>query len=145
MIDNLKLAISEKDIAKARKILKDELLEKNYPHEIFKDALEFASDYGVFEDHDNEILSDDPKEWTPEYLQQLKNGLNTNFSKERFIKAYYVSRKINNAANEKECTSLIQINKKCINFLRVVEAGAAITGVLAAGAGLYFLRKKLKK
>lgn len=145
MIDNLKLAISENDIVKARKILKDELLDKNYPHEIFKDALELASDYNIFEEHDNEILSEEPKEWTPEYLQKLKDGLNINFSKERFVKAYYISRKINNSANEKECTSLIKVNKKCRDFLHIVEVGAAITGTLVIGTGLFLLRKKIRK
>ncbi len=144
MIDNLKLAISEKDVEKAREILKEELLEKNYPHEIFRDALELASDYDVFDEHDKENLSENPKEWTPEYLEKLKNGLNSNFSKERFMKAYYVSKKIYNSANEEECTSLITLNKKCKDFLFMIEAGAAVVGAVTIGAGLYLLNKKLK-
>ncbi len=145
MIDNLKLAISEKDIEKAREILKDELLDKNYPHEIFIDALRLATDYNVFEEHDNENLIEDPNKWTKEYLEKLKIDLNTNFSKERFIKAYYVYKKLNNADVKEEFTSLITINKKCKDFLFIIEAGAAIIGTITVGAGIYFLRKKLKK
>lgn len=145
MIDNLKLAISEKDIQKAREILKSELLEKNYPHEIFRDALDLASDYNVFAEHDNENFIDDPEKWTKEYLLKLKNDLNSNFSKERFVKAYYVSKKMAGKEEKKDKELLITINKRCKNFLFMIETGAAVIGAVTVGAGIYYLRKKIKK
>ena len=145
MIDNLKLAISEKDIQKAREIVKSELLEKNYPHEIFRDALDLASDYNVFAEHDNENFIDDPEKWTKEYLLKLKNDLNSNFSKERFVKAYYVFKKMAGKEEKKDKELLITINKRCKNFLFMIETGAAVIGAVTVGAGIYYLRKKIKK
>ena len=145
MIDNLKLAISEKDIQKAREILKSVFLEKNYPHEIFRDALDLASDYNVFAEHDNENFIDDPEKWTKEYLLKLKNDLNSNFSKERFVKAYYVSKKMAGKEDKKDKELLITINKRCKNFLFMIETGAAVIGAVTVGAGIYYLRKKIKK
>lgn len=145
MIDNLKLAISEKDIERAREILKGELLEKNYPHEIFRDALDLASDYNVFDEHDNENLIDDSEKWTDDYLIKLKNDLNSNFSKERFVKAYYVYKNIAGKDKKEDKELLITINKKCKNFLLMMETGAAIIGAVTVGTGIYYLTKKLKK
>lgn len=149
MIDTLKLAISENDIIKAREILKNELLEKNYPHEIFKDAVDLALDYNVFVEHDKEELSDDAAKWTYDYLEKLKEGLNSNFSKERFLKAYYVHKKLNNSAIENECTSLITINRKYKDFVFIAKSAAIATGAVVIGAatiaaGLYFLKRDRK-
>lgn len=145
MIDNLKLAISQKDIGKAREILKDELLEKNYPNETFKEALDLASNYEIFDAHDNEVLSDNPDEWTLEYFNKLKFDLESNFSKERFVKAYYVSRKIKNLIVEDESESSTDVKKKFKNLLVVLETTAAVVGTVTIGAGIYFLTKKLRK
>lgn len=144
MIDNLKLAISENDMMKARKILKDELLERNYPHEIFKDALELAVDYDVFEKHDNEILSEEPEKWTQEYLEELKKGLNNNFSKERFVKAYYVSKKINNEANSNDKSS--DNKKKNGKKIACLAGGIAVVSSIALlVCGAILSNKKIKK
>ena len=83
MIDQLKVAISEKDIDKARRVMISELLTTDYPHEVFRDAIDLADAYGIFETHDKEKLLSDPKDWTESYFQKLKDGLNNNFSKER--------------------------------------------------------------
>ena len=40
MIDQLKVAISEKDIDKARRVMVSELLTTDYPHEVFRDAID---------------------------------------------------------------------------------------------------------
>lgn len=145
MIDNLKLAISENDMIKARKILKDELLEKNYPHEIFKDSLELAVDYNVFQEHDKEILSENPEEWTEEYLSKLKDGLDENFSKERFVKAYYISKKLDSDVNENNSNSLSNLKGKGKNFLHLAEGLAAAVGVGTMVYGAFLLNKKIKK
>ena len=94
MIDDLKLAISEKDLEKARRILKSELLEREYPAELLKDTIDLVSPYDVFEIHNDEKFLPNPKEWTKEYLEKLKEDLDDNFSKERFMRAYYVARTI---------------------------------------------------
>ena len=56
MIDQLKVAISEKDIDKARRVMVSELLTTDYPHEVFRDAIDLADAYGIFEAHDREKL-----------------------------------------------------------------------------------------
>ena len=61
MIDQLKVAISEKDIDKARRVMISELLTTDYPHEVFRDAIDLADAYGIFETHDKEKLLSDPR------------------------------------------------------------------------------------
>ena len=102
MIDNLKIAISENDIEKARRIMINELIGTNYPHEVFKDAMELAAECNIFEEHDNGKLNQNVKDWDKEYLEKLIAGLGKNFSRERFLTAYYVARKIEQEKKDAE-------------------------------------------
>ena len=88
MLDKLKSAISENNIKNAREILKNEFLEKNYSEETLNTAVELAETYNVFDVSDNEKMVKDVKEWDEHYLNKLKQALNINFSKDRFINAY---------------------------------------------------------
>lgn len=147
MIDNLKIAISENDIEKARRIMINELIGTNYPHEVFKDAMELASECNIFEEHDNGKLTQNVKEWDKEYLEKLITGLGKNFSRERFLTAYYVARKLEqekkDAEIEDKCTLKVYENYK--DKMKLLEIGGAIAGALAIGAGIYYLSKRKNK
>lgn len=143
MLDELKVAISENDIPKARRIMKTALLETNYPHEVFKDAMDLASAYSVFEEHDNKKLEKNPKEWNETYFEKVKEDLEENFSKERFVHAYYVARKVLDGIDEeKSCP--IKLYDEYKDFFLLAQIGAAVVGATAVGVGilLYKLRKK---
>lgn len=146
MIDNLKIAISENDIEKARRIMINELIGTNYPHEVFKDAMELAAECNIFEEHDNGKLNQNVKGWNKEYLEKLIAGLGKNFSRERFLTAYYVARKLEqekkDAEIEDKCT--LKIYEKYKDKMKYIEIGGAILGALAVGASVYFLTRKRK-
>jgi hypothetical protein len=141
MIDDLKLAISEKNLEKARMILKSELLEREYPSELLKDTIDLASSYDVFEVHNDEKFLPHPKEWTKEYLEELKNDLDNNFSKERFMRAYYVARTVEKLGDADNKKTSVCIYKQYKDFFRSAKIGAAVVGVAAVGIGLWLYSK----
>lgn len=147
MIDKLKVAISENDVEKARRVMKNELLNTDYPHEVFTDAIELASAYGVFESHDNEKLLADPKEWDEKYLEKLNSGLDKNFSKERFIRAYYATRKIEknkfNTIQDESCSVSVYDEYKSFHVL--AQIGAGVIGAVAVGVGIWLYKRKKRK
>ena len=138
MLDNLKMAISEGDIVSARKIMINELIGNNYPHEVFRDAIDLASEYGVFEDHDNG--------WNKEYLNKLISKLECNFSRERFLTTYYVARKIDKeiVVHDVEEKCAIKVYDKYKDFFLMAQIGAAVVGAAAVGIGVYLFKKKRK-
>ncbi len=149
MIDNLKTAISENDIEKARRILVNELICKDYPYEVYRDAMDLAEECGVFDEHNNMKLSSDPKEWDRDYLNELVDELQDNFSKERFLTAYYVARKIDKYEKkqrrklDEECDVLVTDSER--NYLNVAKVSAIVAGVTALGVGLLLVHKFKKK
>lgn len=145
MIDDLKLAISEKDLEKARRILKSELLEREYPPELLKDTIDLVSSYDVFQVHDEEKFLLTTKEWTKEYLEKLKNDLDNNFSKERFMRTYYVARTIEKLAKAEDNTNSICVYKQYKDFFRSAKIGAAVVGIAAVGIGLWLYSKNKQK
>lgn len=146
MIDQLKVAISEKDIDKARRVMISELLTTDYPHEVFRDAIDLADAYGIFETHDKEKLLSDPKDWTESYFQKLKDGLNNNFSKERFMKAYYVARKLEKeTGTPKEESCPVSVYDEYKDFFLLAQIGAAVIGAAVVGIGVWLYKRNKKK
>jgi hypothetical protein len=146
MIDDLKVAISEKDIQKARRIMINELIGSNYPHEVFKDAIELANEYEIFEEHNKEKLITKSKEWTEDYLEALIEDLYDNFSRERFMTTYYVARKLENDTKyheiEKYYSTKFYLKHK--DALIIASIGAAVVGASVVGIGLWLNNKKNK-
>lgn len=144
MIDDLKVAISEKDIQKARRIMINELIGSNYPHEVFKDAIELANEYEIFEEHNNEKLITKSKEWTEDYLEALIEDLYDNFSRERFMTTYYVARKLENDTKYHEIEKYYSTKfyQKHKDALIIASIGAAVVGAAAVGIGIWLNNKK---
>lgn len=145
MIENLKMAISENDLVKARRILKNELLGTDYPYEVFTNAMDLASTYGVFEAHDKEKLKEDPKAWTASYYEELKEKLDKNFSKERFMIAYYIARKLEKGEVTEEKSAPISVYDEYKDFFLLAQIGAAVVGAAAVGIGVWLYRRNKKK
>ena len=149
MIDDLKLAISEKNLEKARRILKAQLLEREYPPELLKDTIDLVSSYDVFEVHNEEKFLPNPKEWTKEYLEKLKNDLDGNFSKERFMRAYYVARTIEKLGDKNTGITSVSIYNHYKDFLKSAKISATVVGVtagvVAVGIGVWIYNKNKQK
>ena len=147
MINNLKMAISDNDLERARFIMINELIGSSYPHEVFTDVMNLAVEYNVFEEHNKERLISDPEKWDEEYFLKLKEKLNKNFSKERFMTAYYVSKKLNKDYRnlKREEVLDIKVCDKYKDFLVAAQIGAAVTGVIAIGIGVLLYRNNKKK
>ena len=144
MLEDLKMAISEKDIDKSRKIMTEELIGTDYPHEVFKDAIELAETYGIFEENTDDNLKTEPKEWNMEYLQSLLGELTENFSKEKFMTAYYVARKLEKEIDIQENGRCSCIKKTCKEHKRLLiasAAGAIAAGIIGISIGVYFHKK----
>ena len=146
MIDDLKVAISEKDIQKARRIMINELIGSNYPHEVFKDAIELANEYEIFEEHNQEKLITKSKDWTEDYLEALIEDLYDNFSRERFMTTYYVARKLENDTKYHEIEKYYSTKfyQKHKDALIIASIGAAVVGASVVGIGLWLNNKKNK-
>lgn len=147
MIDDLKMAISENNKEKARRIMINELIGTDYPHEVFRDAVDLAKEYEIFEEHDKMKLISNPKAWDEEYLHELIRKLEQNFSKERFLTTYYVARKLEKDAkvNDLEEKCAIRVYDKYKNFFIMAEVSAAVIGVAAIGLGVFLYNKKKNK
>lgn len=146
MIDQLKVAISEKDVEKARRVMISQLLTTDYPIEVFRDAIDLADAYGVFEAHNKEKLLSDPKDWTESYFNKLKEGLSNNFSKERFMKAYYVARRLEKETNIcKDEVCPVSVYDEYKDFFLLAQIGAAVIGAAAVGIGVWLYKRNKKK
>lgn len=153
MLQKFKTAVGEKNLEKARNLLVEEVIDGGYPQEEFKDAIEIASFYNVFENHDGEKFIEDPEKWTEEYYNTMIEGLKGNFSKERFMRTYYISRKLKNL----NCDDNLKIEgmsysdndkdrSKLFKYAKVGGAVAAATAAAAAvGFGALLLGKRKKK
>lgn len=147
MIDDLKVAISEKDTLKARRIMINELIGSNYPHEVFKDAIELATEYNIFEEHNKEKLLSNPKGWDLDYLELLKSKLINNFSEERFMTTYYVARKIekDNKYKDLEKNYSEKSQEKYKDLILAAQIGAAVAGAAAVGIGVWLYNRNKDK
>ena len=147
MIDDLKVAISEKDTLKARRIMINELIGSNYPHEVFKDAIELATEYNIFEEHNKEKLLSNPKAWDLDYLELLKSKLINNFSEERFMTTYYVARKIekDNKYKDLEKNYYEKSQEKYKDLILAAQIGAAVAGAAAVGIGVWLYNRNKDK
>ncbi|MBD7912403.1 MULTISPECIES: hypothetical protein [Clostridium] len=146
MIENLKMAISDNNLEKARRILRDELINRNYPGEVFKEALDLAESYNVFEEHNNEEFLPDSKKFTKEYLEKLKEGLDSNFSKERFVKAYYVARRLEKANDFIDEDSYdVRVYDHYKDFFFRAQLGTAVATIAAIGIGVLLYKRHKRK
>lgn len=144
MIDDLKVAISEGDKAKARSILMKDYLNTSYPYEVIIDGVSLAEEYNIFDPHNNEKLIEDPKKWTEEYFQDLILKLDKNFSKERFMKAYNVKIKLDkDKSKEENCP--VEVSKNYKDFFLMAQVGAALLGAAVVGVGILCYKKGKKK
>ena len=146
MIDNLKLAISENDKVKARRLMINELIGNDYPHEVFRDAIDLASECDIFDEHDKGKLISDPKGWSEEYLEKLIAKLEKNFSRERFLTTYYVARKLEKDFKEEDMEEkcAVKVYNKYKDFFFIAQVGAAVLGATALGVGIWLFKRKKK-
>ena len=83
------------DISGARAILNNEILWNNSSEEEFYKMVELCEFYSIFDKHDGVIEDKDINEYDENDLLDLNTDLTFNFSKERCLLAYKVSRYLN--------------------------------------------------
>ena len=85
--------------------------------------------------------------WTESYFEKLKDGLNNNFSKERFMKAYYVARKLEKETGtpKKEESCPVSVYDEYKDFFLLAQIGAAVIGAAAVGIGVWLYKRNKKK
>lgn len=94
-MEELKAILEENDISGARAILNNEILWNSSKEEKFYNMIELCESYGVFDKHDGEMQEKNIYEYDENNLIDLNTDLTFNFSKERCLLAYKVSRYLN--------------------------------------------------
>lgn len=133
------MAISENDIDKCRNILLKEFLTTDYPKEVYEDAINLAETYGVFEEHNNEELVDEKRRWTENYLSWVKDQLNVNFSKERFILVVKMTRDFERTSGHGNLP--IEVSNKYTNFKKIAFVSAIVASISVVAVSAYYLKK----
>lgn len=97
----LKEALEKNDVNEARAILNNEILWNSSKEEVFYEMVNLCEVYNIFDKNDEKIKEKDINEYTESDLIDLNTNLTFNFSKERCLLAYKVSRYINGKKSEK--------------------------------------------
>lgn len=146
MLDKLKAAISENNVRNARDILKKEFLEKKYSEETLITAVELAENYNIFDNSDNEKMIKDSSLWNERYFENLKEKLNSNFSKDRFINACHVAKKLRKEKKDNsDMLSNVHLCNEYKDFYSGVKVGACLIGAAAVTAIGVILIKSINK
>ncbi|MBD7916077.1 hypothetical protein H9660_13060 [Clostridium sp. Sa3CUN1] len=101
-MEELKAILEKNDINEARAILNNEILWNTSNEEMFYEMVNICEVYNVFDENDEKIEEKDINEYTESDLIDLNTSLTLNFSKERCILAYKVSRQLNGKRAEKK-------------------------------------------
>lgn len=104
--------IEANDISGARAVLQNEILWNTSSKEDVNNMIELCDKNEVFDEHDGKMLSYNIAEYDDEQLLNLKSDLTFNFSKERYILAYKVSRVL----NEK-----IKVKRVIMNYQKLIQ------------------------
>lgn len=94
--------IEANDISGVRAVLQNEILWNTSSKEDVNNMIELCDKNEVFDEHDGKMLSYNIAEYDDEQLLNLKSDLTFNFSKERYILAYKVSRVLNEKNKSEE-------------------------------------------
>lgn len=99
-MEELKKVLERNDIDEARAILNNEILWNSSSEETFYEMVNLCELYNVFDKNDEKIEEKSIDDYTESDLIDLNTNLTFNFSKERCLLAYKVSRYINGRKSE---------------------------------------------
>lgn len=99
-MEELKKVLERNDIDEARAILNNEILWNSSNEETFYEMVNLCEVYNVFDKNDEKIEEKAIDDYTESDLIDLNTNLTFNFSKERCLLAYKVSRYINGRKSE---------------------------------------------
>lgn len=99
-MEELKKVLERNDIDEARAILNNEILWNSSSEETFYEMVNLCELYNVFDKNDEKIEEKAIDDYTESDLIDLNTNLTFNFSKERCLLAYKVSRYINGRKSE---------------------------------------------
>lgn len=113
-MENIIEILKKNDISGARAILNNEILWNSSSEEEFYKMIDLCEEYNVFDENDEKIEDKDITEYTETDLINLNTDLTFNFSKERCLLAYKVSRYINGKKSENNEKSDFSRDEKVI-------------------------------
>lgn len=144
--EEFKNAVDQGKMTRVRIMLKDSMLvDPNL--KLFEERLDYAqkSMSDLFDEHDGEVLIDDPSKWTEDYMNQQMAAVVFNFSRERVDLLKKIVPKVYNKTTAKE-----EINeekqrnfkkekvsvKQTSNSNHQLAVGLAVGGGVVAIAGI---------
>lgn len=141
-MEELKAILEKNDINEARAILNNEILWNNSNEEVFYKMVSLCEAYNVFDEKDEKLEEKDISEYTESDLIDLNTSLTLNFSKERCLLAYKVSKYLNGKKAEKVIYTTNESNDlKNKDIIKKIS----IVGGVALGAAIIFKISKRKK
>lgn len=148
MLEELKIAVENKDIEEAKNIMTKMVYKDKCTPVEFKEALDLGSKYNIFEEYnDNQFLLN-PKECKEINLNKLKEHLKKNFSKELLAKIYYLRKYMDTITEKNQVTVNLGSDENYKDFSTYTKlcaiASVVTAGVLVAGAWKLFRRNKNK-
>lgn len=113
-MEELKEILKKNDVNEARALLNNEILWNSSNEEMFYKMVDICESYNVFDKSDEKIEDKDISEYTESDLIDLNTNLNFNFSKERCLLTYKVSRYLNEKKAKKKEDGDFSKNEKVI-------------------------------
>jgi len=131
-----KNVVAEKNKTRMRIMIKDSMI-IDPTFKLFDEMIQYAQERieDLYDKHDNEVLDQDPRHWTKDYMNSQFVAVVYNFSKERLdllkkIVTYLYQDKIHEIEKDR-------INEKAkINKRKTAEASLSVGGVVLAIAGI---------
>lgn len=136
-------AIQINNIVRVRLALSNELM-LDPRGKTFKEMLQYAESNLplLYQDDDGKIYDDNSAKWDENFLYNIKNDLDLNFSKEKLalyeiVAKYVLKDKAEKLVKEETLQNKTVTRKSFVNKKKVVYSGITITGAVLAIASLY--------
>lgn len=131
-------AVEEKDIMMVRIMLKDSLI-VDPTFEEFNAMISYSEKFldELYDEHDGEIFSRNPSDWTKDYMDEEMVRVISNFSKERISLLKSICQHLYSNRAKKIEYERVQENSQRISISKKqVGTGLAVAGVVTAVAGV---------
>jgi hypothetical protein len=142
-------AVQIKNIVRVRLALSNELM-LDPRGKTFKEMLQYAESNLplLYQDDDGKIYDNDSAKWNENFLYDLKNDLDLNFSKEKLslyeiVAKHVLKDKADKLEKEEVFKNKTVTRKSFVNNKKFVYSGITITGAVLAIASLCMNKKEL--
>ncbi|MDD6796262.1 MAG: hypothetical protein PUE01_12775 [Clostridiaceae bacterium] len=147
MLENFKIAVENNNMEEARGILTKMVYNDECTPSEFKEAIDLGSEYNLFEEYNDKKFLLDPRGCDESNLNNLKDILEENFSKEVLSRIYYINKYMKSITetNEESLNCGSNESYKDFSFYTKLCAAASVVTAGAIIAGVWALSRKRKK